>query len=595
MGARLNQLILTLSGVMVMATNTAQAAQDQREIQQLLQEAMNSTSQPEAVQSLEHDSNADQMLQKFGVNPESFSWRKRDTPPLSQSTSEKKQELLDSAEMNLSENYERKTLAEQLSEIPSPLDTFSSGLEDGANILTGGKQAEAGEKAKKEAEAQLDSQYWTSQGNETDHFDGTYALKKNNRYQSGKATYETNENGAIRSWSADLFGVTESAQRHYSHQQNLQGKYDGDHAGHLLSSQEGGSGKVDNLVPMNGKLNTRDYRAFERENHQLLKEGYRVQLEGSNYLASSENRPEAFMVTRSVYDKDGNFLGKDHLSWTNEDMSQFQDNDFDYDNISNPMNQQLADHGITREEIEQMEQEAAGKSPSKSHVNNTREEVPEKHQGTDQNQDISQATDAAEENNQENAKGTANAEEVDRGKHQGTNQTQDVSQTTDAAEENNQENAKGTANAEEVDRGKHQGTDQTQDVSQTTDAAEENNQDNTKGTANTEEVDHGKGAKESPWLKDKDNDAQEGNARDTNQGNQRDDNLGQDNPKGSPWLKDQSKGKSEEGPNAGDESRDQNKDDTQNENPQKDGEKVKDGESSNDGWKNDGPEEDIRR
>ena len=166
-----------------------------------------------------------------------------------------------------------------------------------------------------------------------------------------------------------------------------------------------------------------------------------------------------------------------------------------------------------------MEQEAAGKSPSKSHVNNTREEVPEKHQGTDQNQDISQATDAAEENNQ----------------------------------------------------------------------------DNTKGTANTEEVDHGKGAKESPWLKDKDNDAQEGNARDTNQGNQRDDNLGQDNPKGSPWLKDQSKGKSEEGPNAGDESRDQNKDYTQNENPQKDGEKVKDGESSNDGWKNDGPEEDIRR
>ena len=60
-------------------------------------------------------------------------------------------------------------------------------------------------------------------------------------------------------------------------------------------------------------------------------------------------------------------------------------------------------------------------------------------------------------------------------------------------------------------------------------------------------------------------------------------------------MKDQSKGKVEEGPNAGDESRDQNKDDTQNENPQKDGEKDKDGESSNDGWKNDGPEEDIKR
>ena len=44
MGARLNQLILTLSGFMVMATNTVQAAQDQREIQQLLQEAINSTS-----------------------------------------------------------------------------------------------------------------------------------------------------------------------------------------------------------------------------------------------------------------------------------------------------------------------------------------------------------------------------------------------------------------------------------------------------------------------------------------------------------------------------------------------------------------------
>ena len=601
MGAWLNQLILSISGLMVMATNTAQAAQDQREIQQLLQEMMNSTPQTEAVQSVEPDSRVDQTLREYGVKPENFSWRKQQTPPLSQNTPVKSQEVLSNVENNLSGDLERKTPAERLGEIPSPLETFSGGLEDGAEILTGGKQAESGEKAKKEAEAQVDSHYWTSQGNDKDPFDGTYTLKKNNRYQSGKGTYETDENGAIRSWSADLRGVSEPGQRSYSHQHNLPGKYEGDHAGHLLSAQEGGSGKVDNLVPMNGKVNTRDYRAFERENHQLLQEGYRVQLEGSNFLSSSKNRPEAFMVTRSVYDNEGNLLGKDHFSWTNEDMSQFQDNDFGYDDIPNPMDQQLEAHGITREEIEQMEQEATSDSRAKSKSANTQEADLGKQQGTDQTEDVSQVPKFTEEENQDNTQEAANTQETDPEKQQGTNQDEDVSQVPKSTEEENQDNTKGVTNTQETDLEKQQVTNQNEDVSQVPKSTEEENQDNTKGAANTQETDPEKqqenNSHESPWLKNKDGEETKDkeNARD-DLNEQKENGINQDQSRESPWLKkEENKEATKDGPDGGGANRDQDQENNQAEPSSKEEGKDQDGWSGGGGQNHDGPEEDINR
>ena len=87
---------------------------------------------------------------------------------------------------------------------------------------------------------------------------------------------------------------------------------------------------------MNAKVNTRDYRAFERENHKLLEEGYTVRLEGSSHMGSSKLRPDGIMVTRSVYDSDGNLGIGEHFSWTNTDMSKYQDKDFGATSIPMP-------------------------------------------------------------------------------------------------------------------------------------------------------------------------------------------------------------------------------------------------------------------
>lgn len=190
-------------------------------------------------------------------------------------------------------------------------------------------------------------------GDGGDHFQGAYTLKPNQTYTA---------NGATRSWSATLTGPQQAAPRSLSHQKNLPGKLEGDHAGHYLAASEGGSGLAENLTPMNAKVNTRDYRAFERENHKLLEEGYTVRLEGSSHMGSSELRPDGIMVTRSVYDSDGNLVDREHFSWTNTDMSKYQDKDFGATSIPNAMDESLDRAGMTREEtaaLEVAEQEPA--------------------------------------------------------------------------------------------------------------------------------------------------------------------------------------------------------------------------------------------
>ena len=201
-------------------------------------------------------------------------------------------------------------------------------------------------------------------GDGGDHFQGTYTLKPNQTYTANGATYHTDESGAIQSWSATLTGSQQAAPRSPSHQKNLPGKLEGDHAGHYLAASEGGSGLADNLTPMDAKVNTRDYRAFERENHRLLEEGYTVQLEGSSHMGSSKLRPDGIMVTRSVYDSDGNLVDREHFSWTNTDMSRYQGNDFGDPSIPNAMDESLDRAGMTREEIAALEE--AEQEPAKS-------------------------------------------------------------------------------------------------------------------------------------------------------------------------------------------------------------------------------------
>ena len=208
-----------------------------------------------------------------------------------------------------------------------------------------------------------------------DHFADSYKLKANEEYISNGIEYQTNQDGKITHFSGEL--SQESSKRHQADQNNLEGKWKTDHAGHLVARENGGSGYVDNLVPMDGKVNTRDYRAFERENNSIMKEGYNVQLDGDVYYSSNEKRPDAFMVTREVKDDQGKVVDREHFSWTNIDMAEFEDSDVDWydDDIPNAMKNDdypqfsNEDHSVPTEASKSLEDLAVDKT-------NTTDETP---------------------------------------------------------------------------------------------------------------------------------------------------------------------------------------------------------------------------
>ena len=115
-------------------------------------------------------------------------------------------------------------------------------------------------------------------------------MSKNNPYSSlspnftyrdsSHSEFTTDSYGRVVTWSGDV--GTAAGQRNLSAQRTLEGKNsEQSDAGHLLATNQGGSGEKYNMVPMNEKVNRRDYRAWERENEALVRAGYSVHVKGS--------------------------------------------------------------------------------------------------------------------------------------------------------------------------------------------------------------------------------------------------------------------------------------------------------------------------
>ena len=141
-------------------------------------------------------------------------------------------------------------------------------------------------------------------------------------YGPNGAEYHTNEHGLVDRWHAQV--SDESLTRNLYAQRTLDGKMPGYHAGHFLAASQGGSGERFNLTVQNAMVNTRDYRAMERENAALYQQGNTVELHGSNSYLRDEVIPDAYMVTREVTAPNGAQVSVDHFSWTNTDMGLYE-------------------------------------------------------------------------------------------------------------------------------------------------------------------------------------------------------------------------------------------------------------------------------
>ncbi|MFC4076165.1 DNA/RNA non-specific endonuclease [Salinithrix halophila] len=131
------------------------------------------------------------------------------------------------------------------------------------------------------------------------------ALKPNVKYTHPKGySYKTDGSGRINSTKGELTLET-SKRKPYS--QRIVGREDrasNDHGGHLIASIFGGSGDIDNLVPMNQNLNQGRWKALENKWADSLKAGKKVEVNIKPKYKGDSRRPDRFEVRYRMDGKD---------------------------------------------------------------------------------------------------------------------------------------------------------------------------------------------------------------------------------------------------------------------------------------------------
>ncbi|KAA2382159.1 type VII secretion protein, partial [Bacillus cereus] len=137
---------------------------------------------------------------------------------------------------------------------------------------------------------------------EPDHIiKGEYKLKPNIKYTSNGYSYSTDDIGRIDNAQGKL--QLGQGKRNSTHQVKVGGedRNKGDHGGHLIAHIFGGSGLVDNMVPMNGKLvNQSSYRKLEIEWKTALKAEQEVYVNIKPKYKGNSLRPTEFIVNYTI-------------------------------------------------------------------------------------------------------------------------------------------------------------------------------------------------------------------------------------------------------------------------------------------------------
>lgn len=139
-----------------------------------------------------------------------------------------------------------------------------------------------------------------------DHFESTYALKSREQYEVNQYRYETDRYGRISHCEGTL--RLEPGRTNPAHQQRAGGedRLEDDDGGHLIARRFGGSEKVDNIVPMNYRLNRGDYKAMENEWANDVEKGKTVDVSiDCKYGRGESERPKEFRVKYVVSDESG--------------------------------------------------------------------------------------------------------------------------------------------------------------------------------------------------------------------------------------------------------------------------------------------------
>ena len=138
-----------------------------------------------------------------------------------------------------------------------------------------------------------------------DHFESAYSLRPNDAYEANEYHYQTDRFGRISRCEGSL--RLEDGKRNTAHQTRAGGedRLEGDQGGHLIGFRFNGSEKIDNIVPMDGRLNQGEYKQLENEWAAELKKGNTVDVTIRCVYRDDSARPSFFVVKYTVTDENG--------------------------------------------------------------------------------------------------------------------------------------------------------------------------------------------------------------------------------------------------------------------------------------------------
>lgn len=149
--------------------------------------------------------------------------------------------------------------------------------------------------------------------NGTKYRDRDYLLP-NTKFEVNGYKYETDDKGRVVSAEGKLRMRDPDYERDMENVKKIDGQEykPGDDRGHLIGHQFGGSDKLENLVPMDAKLNQGDFVKLENTLADAVKDGGDVKLKVEPVYENDSTRPVEFKVSYSI---DGD---KDVIVFKNE-------------------------------------------------------------------------------------------------------------------------------------------------------------------------------------------------------------------------------------------------------------------------------------
>ena len=136
-------------------------------------------------------------------------------------------------------------------------------------------------------------------------------LIANNEFKRNDYVYRTDDQGRVISANGKL-RLSENSSRSMESPKNMRDMKDSDERGHLIAKRFGGSDRLENLVPMNAKLNHGDYNSMENKLAKAVQDGHDVRLKVEPVYKEDTMRPSEI---RATYTIDGE---KDIVSFRNE-------------------------------------------------------------------------------------------------------------------------------------------------------------------------------------------------------------------------------------------------------------------------------------